>query len=73
MERWLDDEEIKECRLCRGPVAEKRDVDGILYLVPVETRSVRIDFENDILWDKLNRSEKIIVGLRKRIKELEAR
>lgn len=70
---WLDEEEIKICLACRGPILERRDPSGEMYIIPVDTRAVRIDVENEVLWDRLQRAEKIIVMLRNKVRELESR
>lgn len=48
-------------------------VDGQVYPIPIASRIVRVDYENDVLWDRLRRAEKIIVLLRQKVGELESR
>lgn len=74
MERRFEEEgEIKECETCRGPIAVKRDWDGILYIIPIEHRYMRSEYENDALRSKLSSAEKIIIMLREKLRDYEAR
>ena len=73
MENWLDEEEIKDCQTCKGPIVMRVGFDGESYIVAVENRTVRIDYENAIIRDRLARAERIIVTLRKKVGELESR
>lgn len=50
----------------------KRDWDGVLYMIPLEARFVRADYENDALRSKLVSAEKIIIALRDRLRAYEA-
>lgn len=71
MEKWFDEEEIRTCDRCQGPVVERKDQDGETYFVPVESRTIRIDFENSMLRSKLGRAERIIGLLRAKVKGFE--